>query len=134
PPPAGPNGDQGSVMGGFGHVITGQSSENDAAWAYEKWWKADPEYANLSGASSFNIPGNRIEAEHEYFSSNNHINGVLDTLEFATIRPTFAGYSAMEVDGLIPNLQLFMEGSQSAEESLQRAQEDGDRILSEYNV
>lgn len=134
PPPAGPNGDQGSVMGGFGLVIAEQSSEKDAAWEFVKWWLADPENTKLWGESSFNIPGNRIAAEDEFFSGNEHIKGVLDTLEFATIRPTFAGYSPMEVDALIPNLQLFMEGSQSAEESLQRAQEDGDRILSEYNV
>src|SRR5690606_15712509 len=63
PPPAGPNGDQGSVMGGFGLVIAEQSSEKDAAWEFVKWWLADPENAKLWGGSRLTMPGKRIAAE-----------------------------------------------------------------------
>lgn len=130
-PPAGPNGDNGSVMGGFGLMIPEGAKEQDAAWELVKWWMADVENAKTWGQESFNIPGNRVAAQDSFFTEDEHIKPVLDTLEFATIRPTVAGYAPMEVDALIPNLQLFMEGKQSAEDSLSKAQKDGDRILEE---
>lgn len=133
-PVAGPNGDLGGVMGGFGLVITEASKNKDAAWQVLKWWLADPANALTWGETSRNIPGNRTAAQDPLFSDDPHIAPVLDTLEFAKIRPTYAGYSPMEVDALIPNLQLFMEGKQSAEDTLAKAQEDGDRILAENNL
>lgn len=134
PPVAGPNGDLGSVMGGFGLVITEGSENKDAAWEVLKWWLGDPANAKTWGETSRNIPGNRVAAQDPVFSEDPYIKPVLDTLEFAKIRPTYAGYSPMEIDALIPNLQLFMEGKQSAEEALAKAQEDGDRILAENNL
>jgi multiple sugar transport system substrate-binding protein len=134
PPVAGPNGDLGSVMGGFGLVITEGSENKDAAWEVLRWWLGDPANAKTWGETSRNIPGNRVAAQDPVFSEDPHIKPVLDTLEFATIRPPYAGYSPMEIDALIPNLQLFMEGKQSAEETLAKAQEDGDRILAENNL
>jgi len=133
-PAAGPNGDKGSVMGGFGLVIAEGSKEKDAAWELVKWWLADPANALTWGQTSNNIPGNRVAAQDPFFTENPKIKPVLDTLEYATIRPPVAGYSPMEVDALIPNLQLFMEGKQSAEDTLKKAQEDGDRILEENNL
>lgn len=134
PPVAGPNGDLGSVMGGFGLVITEASENKDAAWEVVKWWLADPANAKTWGETSRNIPGNRTAAQDPLFAEDPYIKPVLDTLEFAKIRPTFAGYSPMEGDALIPNLQLFMEGKQSAEDTLAKSQEDGDRILAENNL
>lgn len=134
PPVTGPNGDRGGVMGGFGLVITEASQNKDAAWELLNWWLGDPANAKTWGETSRNIPGNRTAAQDPLFSEDPYIKPVLDTLEFAQIRPTFAGYSPMEGDALIPNLQLFMEGKQSAEDSLARAQEDGDRILQENNL
>ncbi|HYI25774.1 MAG TPA: ABC transporter substrate-binding protein [Thermomicrobiales bacterium] len=133
-PPAGPNGDKGSVMGGFGLVIPEGSENKDAAWQLVKWWLADPANALTWGQTSSNIPGNRTAAQDPFFTEDPRIKPVLDTLEYATIRPPVAGYSPMEIDALIPNLQLFMEGEQSAEESLSKAQEDGDRLLEENNL
>lgn len=134
PPVAGPNGGTGAVMGGFGLVIPSGAKQPDGGWAFLKWWLADPANAAMWGETSRNIPGNRIAAQEPAFAGDPAIKPVLDTLEYATIRPPVAGYSPMEGDALIPNLQLFMEGSQSAEESLSKAREDGDRILEENNV
>jgi multiple sugar transport system substrate-binding protein len=39
----------------------------------------------------------------------------------------------METDALIPNLQLFLEGKQSADDTLNKAQTEGDRILAQYS-
>jgi multiple sugar transport system substrate-binding protein len=133
-PPAGNNGDKGSVMGGFGLVIPEGSKEKDAAWQLIKWWLADPANALTWGKTSNNIPGNKVAAQDPFFTEDAHIAPVLSTLEYATIRPPVAGYSPMEVDALIPNLQLFMEGKQSAEDTLKKAQEDGDRLLEENNL
>lgn len=133
-PPAGNNGDRGSLMGGFGLVIPEGAQEKDAAWQLIKWWLGDPANALTWGKTSSNIPGNRTAAQDAFFTEDPHIQPVLETLEYATIRPPVAGYSPMEIDALIPNLQLFMEGKQSAEDSLKKAQEDGDRLLEENNL
>src|SRR5699024_5637686 len=53
PPPSGPNGDQGSVMGGFGLVIPEGAKEQDGAWELVKWWLADAENAKTWGETSF---------------------------------------------------------------------------------
>jgi multiple sugar transport system substrate-binding protein len=134
PPPAGPNGDKGSVMGGFGLVIAEGAKDQDGAWELVKWWLADAANALTWGKTASNLPGNVEAAQDPYFTEDEHIAPIVDTLEFAKIRPPVAGYSPMEVDALIPNLQLFMEGRQSAEDSLKKAQEDGDRILEENNL
>lgn len=131
PPVTGPNGDKGAGLGGFGLVITEGSKNKDAAWAFVKWWLADVTNAVTWGTTSRNIPGNRTAAQDPVFTGDEHIGPVVTTLDFATIRPPVAGYAPMETDALIPNLQLFMEGSQSAGDTLSKAQEDGDRILRE---
>ncbi|MNR65831.1 hypothetical protein D3C85_1890420 [compost metagenome] len=53
----------------------------------------------------------------------------MDTLEFAKIRPQHPGYSVMEVDGLMPNLDLFVQGKQDAATTLKKGQEQGDKLL-----
>lgn len=134
PPVTGPSGAAGANMGGFGLVIPQGAQRPDGAWAFIKWWLVDPANAAMWGETSRNIPGNRIAAQEPAFSADPAIKPVLDTLEYATIRPPVAGYSPMEGDALIPNLQLFMEGSRSAEDALATAHEDGDRILEENNL
>lgn len=134
PPVTGPGGSPGANMGGFGLVIPQGAKQPDGAWTFIKWWLADPANAAMWGETSRNIPGNRIAAQEPAFAGDPAIKPVLDTLEYATIRPTVAGYSPMEGDALIPNLQLFMEESQSAEDALRKAREDGDRILEENNL
>lgn len=131
PPPAGPDGDKGTVMGGFGLIIPTAAQNKDAAWEFVKWWLAQPENALKWAQTSFNLPGNVEAVESTYFQDDPYYRPVVEALEFAQIRPPVPGYSPMEIDALIPNLQLFMEGKVSAEEALIRAQRDGDRILAE---
>jgi multiple sugar transport system substrate-binding protein len=134
PPPAGPNGDQGSVMGGFGLAIPASAQQPDAAWEFISWWLAEPENALEWAKVSNNIPGNLEALEDPYFQEDPYLKPFIDTLEFATIRPPVPGYSPMEVDALIPQLQLFMAGNVSAEDALNIAQLDGDLILEENVV
>lgn len=134
PPPAGPNGDQGSVMGGFGLVIPQAAKNADAAWEFVKWWTAQPENSLMWAQTSLNIPGSLQTIEDDFFQQDPFWKPILQTLEFAKIRPPFAGYSPMEVDALIPNLQLFVQGKLSAEETLAQSQEQGDQILAENNI
>jgi len=131
PPPAGPNGDRGSVMGGFGLVIPEGSKHKEEAWEFIKWWLANKDNALLWAKTSLNIPGFKPALEDPFFADDPFWKPFLETLEFAKIRPQHPGYSVMEVDGLIPNLQLFMNGDLSAEEALGKAQEQGDRLLRE---
>jgi multiple sugar transport system substrate-binding protein len=78
-------------------------------------------------------PGNKQTINSPYFQSSEFWKPVLDTLNFSKIRPTCVGYSPMETDALIPNLQLFLEGKQSVDDTLNKAQTEGDRILAQYN-
>ena len=134
PPPAGPNGDRGSVMGGFGLVIPEGSKHKEEAWEFIRWWLADKDNALLWAKTSLNIPGYKPALEDPFFAEDPFWKPFLDTLEFAKIRPRHPGYSVMEIDALIPNLQLFLQGEISAEEALKRAQEQGDRLLKENEL
>ena len=134
PAPSGPNGDQGSVMGGFGMVIPSASKNKDAAWEFIKWWNADAENALTFAKLSWNIPANLQAIQDPYFQDDPFWKPILDTLNFAKIRPPVTGYSVMESDALVPKLQLFMEGKLSADETLSEAQVAGDKILQENSA
>jgi multiple sugar transport system substrate-binding protein len=134
PPPAGPNGDKGGVMGGFGLAIPTASKHKEEAWEFIKWWNAQPENALLWAKTSYNIPGNLKAIQDPFFQDDPLWKPFLDTLEFAKIRPPFAGYSPMEVNALIPTLEQFREGKLTAEQALQQAQEQGDKQLQENNL
>jgi multiple sugar transport system substrate-binding protein len=129
PPPAGPNGDQGSVMGGFGLVIGEGSKHKEEAWEFVKWWLANKDNVLLWSKTSLNIPGYKPALDDPFFTDDPSWAPFLDALEFAKIRPQHPGYSVMEGDGLVPNLQLFLEGKQDAATTLKKAQEQGDRLL-----
>ena len=133
PPPAGPNGDQGSVMGGFGLMIPAAAQHPEEAWEFMKWWLAEPENALLWSQTSRNITGNLAALEDPYFQEDPYLPAFIETLNFARIRPPFPGYSPMEIDALIPAAQLFMQGQISAEDALNQAQQQGDIILQENN-
>lgn len=134
PPPAGPNGDQGAVMGGFGLAMSSSSKQKDAAWEFIRWWLAEPENALLWAKTSFNIPGNLPALKDPFFQDDPYLKPIVDTLNFAKIRPPFPGYSPMEGNALIPNLQLFLQGDMDASTALQKAQEQGDKELQENNA
>lgn len=134
PPPAGPNGDTGSVMGGFGLVVGAQTKQAEAAWTFIKWWLATPENALLWAKTSNNLPGYLETLEDPFFQEDPYLKPFVDTLKLAKIRPPVPGYPPMEGDALIPQLQLFIQGKQSAEDTLRLAQEQGDPILAENNV
>ncbi|QGQ95618.1 ABC transporter substrate-binding protein [Paenibacillus psychroresistens] len=129
PAPAGPNGDKGSVMGGFSLVIPEGSKNKEAAWEFEKWWLAQPENALLYAKTSMNLPGNKNAIQDPFFKDDPFWKPILDSLEFAKIRPQHPGYSVMEGDGLQANLDLFLQGKQDAATTLKKAQEQGDKLL-----
>lgn len=131
PPPAGPNGNKGAGVGGFGLVIPEGAKHKDEAWQLMKWWLTVPENAAMYGKTSLNIPGLKAATLDSFYSSDEQYKPFLETFEFAKIRPTVSGYSTMEEKALIPNLQLFLEGKQSAEDTLKKAQELGDKVLLE---
>lgn len=131
PPVAGPNGNKGGIIGGFGLVMPEGAKHKDEAWELMKWWLANPDNATLYAKTSLNIPGIKAATTDAFWSNDELYKPFLQTLEFAKIRPTVAGYSSMEEKALIPNLQLFLEGKQSAEVTLKKAQEAGDKVLVE---
>jgi multiple sugar transport system substrate-binding protein len=133
PAPAGPKGDKGSVMGGFGMIIPSAAKNKDAAWEFMKWWNAESANATNFAKLSWNIPANLTSIQDPFFQADPFWKPILDTLGFAKIRPTVPGYSPMEGTALRPKLDLFMQGSLTAAETLTQAQEAGDKILTENN-
>ncbi|TYP76545.1 ABC transporter substrate-binding protein [Paenibacillus methanolicus] len=129
PPPVGPSGDKGSVMGGFGLVIPEGGKHHQEAWEFIKWWTANKDNALLWAKTSLNIPGYKPALEDPFFKDDPFWKPFLDTLEFAKIRPAHPGYSVMENDALIPNLQLFQQKKQSIEDTLKKSQQRGDQLL-----
>ncbi|WP_169082625.1 ABC transporter substrate-binding protein [Paenibacillus sp. PL91] len=129
PPPAGPNGDKGSVMGGFGLVIPEGAKHKEESWTFIKWWLANKDNALLWAKTSLNIPGYKPALEDPFFKDDPLWQPFMETLEFAKVRPNHPGYSVMEGDALIPNLQLFQQNKQSIEDTLKKSQEQGDKLL-----
>jgi multiple sugar transport system substrate-binding protein len=129
PPPAGPNGDKGSVMGGFGLVIPEGSKHHDEAWEFIKWWTANKDNALLWAKTSLNLPGFKPSMEDPFFKDDPLWKPFMETLEFAKVRPSHPGYSVMETDALAPNLQLNQQNKLSIEDTLKKSQEQGDQML-----
>ncbi|AIQ24458.1 ABC transporter substrate-binding protein [Paenibacillus sp. FSL H7-0737] len=134
PPPAGPNGDKGSVMGGFGLVIPEGSKHKEEAWEFIKWWTANKDNALLWAKTSLNLPGYKPSMEDPFFKDDPKWQPFLETLEFAKVRPNHPGYSVMETDALAPNLQLNQQNKLSIDETLKKSQEEGDKMLKDNEV
>ncbi|AWV34209.1 ABC transporter substrate-binding protein [Paenibacillus sp. FSL H7-0716] len=134
PPPAGPNGDKGSVMGGFGLVIPEGSKHKEEAWEFIKWWTANKDNALLWAKTSLNLPGYKPSMEDPFFKDDPKWQPFLETLDFAKVRPNHPGYSVMETDALAPNLQLNQQNKMSIDETLKKSQEEGDKMLKDNEV
>jgi multiple sugar transport system substrate-binding protein len=112
-------------------AIAASTEHPDEAWEFLKWWTATSENALLWAQTSNNLPGLLATLDDPYFAEDPYLAPFVETLKIAEIRPPLAGYSPMEVDAVIPNLQLFITGDLTAEEALAAAQEQGDLILEE---
>ncbi|EGR8611912.1 extracellular solute-binding protein, partial [Listeria monocytogenes] len=130
-PPKGPNGDKGAIMGGFGLVMPKQAEHKDGAWDFMKWWTTKPEngveFAKISGW----LPANKIAAEDEYFTQDPNYSVFVNTMKYAKIRPTVAGYADVEGLAMKPQFEKFMNGNISAEKALSQAEKEGNQILKE---
>lgn len=131
PPPAGPNGDKGAMMGGFGLAICGKAKNPNEAWEFVKWWANEPkngiDFAKISGW----IPANKKATADSYFTNDPYYKAFVETMGFAKIRPAVSGYSDVEGKATIPNFQLFMSGKMKADEALKDAEVKGNKILEE---
>ena len=129
PPLAGPDGGQGTSMGGFGLIIPKGAKNTEGAWAFMKWWTTQPksgvDFAKISGW----IPANKTAANDPYFTQNEHYSAFIKALSVAKVRPNVAGYSDVEGKALIPALQKYMSGELTADQALKQAQDQGDQIL-----
>ncbi|MNN74834.1 hypothetical protein D3C81_1910730 [compost metagenome] len=121
-------------MGGFGLVIPEGSKHHDEAWEFIKWWTASKDNALLWAKTSLNLPGFKPSMEDPFFQNDPLWKPFLETLEFAKVRPSHPGYSVMETDALAPNLQLNQQNKLSIEDTLKKAQEQGDKMLKANEV
>ncbi|NEE01992.1 ABC transporter substrate-binding protein [Phytoactinopolyspora halotolerans] len=130
-PPRGPNGDTGAYMGGFGLVIPEGATNADGAWEFIKWWTTQPENGVDFGRISGWIPANVEAANDPYFTDDERYAAFIETMNYAQVRPSVEGYSDVEGKALVPALEQFLSGELSAEQALNQAQEQGDRILAD---
>lgn len=130
-PLAGPNGDAGSIMGGFGLVIPKNAKNVDGAWDFMKWWTTQPEngveFAKISGW----IPANKVAANDDYFVKNEYYSIFVEAMNNAKTRPTVSGYSTIEDLALRPQLEKFISGEIDAKQALSTIDQEGNRILEE---
>jgi multiple sugar transport system substrate-binding protein len=130
-PPAGPNGDRGAGMGGFGLIIPQGAKNAEGAWEFIKWWTTEPQNGVDFGEISGWIPANIEAANDPYFTENPQYAAFIETLEYAKVRSRIPGASDVEGKALIPALEKFLAGEVTAEQALAEAQELGDRILAD---
>ena len=132
-PLVGPNGDTGSIMGGFGLVMPENAPNSEGAWDFMKWWTTQPENGVEFGRISGWIPAN-IEAANDPFFIDNEIYAVfVEAMNNAIIRPTVEGYANFEGLVLIPQLQNWMSGAVTPEDALEIVDRDGTQLLQEAN-
>ncbi len=129
PPPAGPDGDTGAYMGGFGLVIPEGAKNAEGAWEFMKWWTTEAENGVAFGEIAGWIPANIEAANDPYFTENEHYSAFIETMNYAQARPNVKGYSDVDGKALVPALERFLSGEISAEQALKEAQEQGDQIL-----
>lgn len=130
-PPTGPNGDKGATMGGFGLVLPQGAKQSAGAWSFMKWWAADPKIGVAFSKISSWLPANRNAAKDPYFAKDANLAAFVNTMDYAKVRPSVAGYSDVEGKALTPALQKFMSGELTAQQALAQAQAQGDQILQE---
>lgn len=130
-PPAGPTGDKGAGMGGFGLIIPQGAKHADGAWEFIKWWTTQPQNGVDFGKISGWIPANIEAANDAYFTESPKYAAFIETLEYAKVRSRIPGASDVEGKALIPQLERFLAGEISAEEALAEAQKLGDQILAD---
>lgn len=130
-PLTGPNGDKGTVTGGFGLVVPKGAKNVEGAWAFMKWWATQPANGVSFGKIAGWVPANKKAAADSYFTSDPHYAAIIKALDYAKIRPTVAGYSDVEGKALIPALQKFMSGELTAQQALDQAKQQGDQILAD---
>lgn len=132
-PLAGPNGDSGSIMGGFGLVMPKNTKNQDGAWDFIKWWTTKPEngveFAKISGW----IPANKVAANDPYFTDNEYYSIFVKAMDKAKTRPTVNGYSTIESLALRPQLENFLSGKITADQALATIDKEGNAILKEKN-
>lgn len=130
-PLTGPDGDKGTVTGGFGLVIPKGAKDEEGAWAFMKWWATQPANGVSFGKIAGWVPANKEAASNPFFTDDPHYAAIIKALDYAKIRPTVAGYQDVEGKALIPALQKFMSGELTARQALDQAAAQGDQILAD---
>lgn len=130
-PPAGPNGDKFTGMGGFGLVIPNKAKNVDEAWEFIKWWTTQPENGVSFAKTSMNLPANIEAAADPYFMEDEHLKIFSVTMPYANIRSKAPSYSDFENLATIAQLQKFMAGEVTAEKALAEAEKQGNKILAD---
>jgi len=132
PMPAGPNGDRGGFIGGFGLVIPAASKYKEQAFRFMKWWTADKETSLEWAKVSKSVPGNKSVTDDPFFTDDINFRNLVEAMQHAKIRPPYPGYSSLESQVIGANLQAFMEGKIGVDEVLAKMQTQGDKLLADY--
>lgn len=127
--PTGPNGEKGSLLGGFGLAIPKASKNQEAAFTFVNWWASNPEFAGMFVDMGSSIPSVKGLKDEGKFKDNEHFVPFLNALEYAASRPTVSWWSEVDKKVIQMNLELFVQGKQDAETTLKKIQEEGSALI-----
>lgn len=116
PVPAGPNGDQGSPVGGHNYVISANTENPEAAYAFIQWMNLPENQAQLALKNNL-LPTRKSTYALPDVASNAIISAFGKQMEVATNRPVIPEGGSIYTE-FTPNVQEILQGSQSASEGL----------------
>ncbi|MCI1936058.1 MAG: extracellular solute-binding protein, partial [Bifidobacteriaceae bacterium] len=127
-PPAGPNGDKGSMTGGFGLAIPKGAKHAEGAWDFIKWFAANEDNELAFCKLAQWLPADKAVAQDDYFKTDEWTPFV-KSLEFAKARPQTPGWQEAAQKALDPYFQRFMNGELTAKQALDQSSQQMDSLL-----
>ncbi|MFV0395339.1 MAG: ABC transporter substrate-binding protein [Coprobacillaceae bacterium] len=131
--PEGPGSMKSTIIGGFGFAVPTTTDDEQGAFDFINWWTNSQEAADIFFENAGHLPANTETIESEAIQSNENVGTITEQLDYAVARPQISGYGDAEYFGLKANLDKFMAGELTVEETLEQGEADANQMLSEAN-
>lgn len=131
--PEGPGGKKSTIIGGFGFAIPTTTDDEQGAFDFINWWTNSQEAADIFFENAGHLPANTKTIESTTIQSNENVQTITEQLNNAVARPQISGYGDAEYFGLKANLDKFMAGELTVDETLKQGEIDANQMLSEAN-
>lgn len=131
--PEGPGGSKATIVGGFGFAIPTTTTDEQGAFDFINWWTNSQDAADIFFENAGHLPANTKTIESDTIQSDENVQVITKQLNNAIARPKINGYGDAEYFGLKANLDKFMAGELTIEETLNQGQADMNQMLNEAN-